>query len=121
MTRDGHVVVVDQYLDVDLLADAKARSLRVVAFHLTSVRSEHHDRLARIRQGDAIAECPEVPEAPGAELHAGGQHLFWMSGQSTVVFAVMQQLFGRHGAIEHAEQILRRDSMPCLIVKDRDG
>jgi hypothetical protein len=73
MAGDGDIVVVDEHLDVELLADRQARRLGVVAFHLAAVGAEQDDRLAGVRHGDAIAECPEVAEAAGGEFDAGRQ------------------------------------------------
>ena len=66
MAGDGDVVVVDEDLDVELLADGEPRGLGIVAFHLRSVGAEQDDRLAWVGHGDAVAEGPQVPEPPGS-------------------------------------------------------
>ena len=43
-----------------------------------------------------------------------------MSRQLLVVFAVLQQLGRGHIAVEHAEQVLRRDAVPGFIEEDRN-
>jgi len=59
-----------------------------------------------------------LAESAGAELYAGSQQLLGMAGKSTVVFAIVQQLLRRHGAIEHAQQVLSGDPVARLIIKD---
>ena len=117
VARDRDIVVIDEHLDVELLADREARGLGVVAFHLAAVGAQQHDRFAGVRHGDAIAECPEVAEAAGGEFDAGRQSFFRMAGQAAVELAVVQQPFRRHRAVQHAQQILRRDAMARLIVE----
>ena len=119
MAGDGDVVVIDEHLEIELLAHAKPRGFGVVPFHLRAVRTEHHDRLARIGHRHAIAERPHVPEPAGTEFDARRELFLRMSRQSLVVLAIVQQLLGGHRAVEYAEQILRRDAMPGLVIKDR--
>lgn len=45
-----------------------------------------------------------------------------MPGQTAVVFAIVQQALRRHGAVQHAEKVLRRHAMSRFIVDHRhDG
>ena len=100
MAGDGDVIVVDQHFDVQLFADGEAGRFGIIAFHLTAVGAEQNHGFAGICQGHAVDEGPQVAETAGAEFDAGSQHFFGVAGKSAVVFAIMQQLFGGHGAVQ---------------------
>jgi len=72
-----------------------------------------------VGHGDAVAERPQVAEPAAGEFDAGGEQLFRVAWQALVVFAVVQQFLGRHVAVEHAEQVLRRHAMAGFVVEDR--
>jgi hypothetical protein len=42
-----------------------------------------------------------------------------VAGQAAVEFTVVQQLFRRHRAVQHAQQILSRDAVARLVVENR--
>jgi hypothetical protein len=116
--RDRDVVVVDQYLDVQALGDREPRGFGIVALHLAPVGAEQNDSLARIGHRHTIAEGPHVAEPAGAELKARCQPLLRVARQPTGVFPIVEQSLRRHRSVEHAQQILRCDPMPGLVVDD---
>ncbi len=118
MACDGHIVVVDQDLDVQRLCHRQPRGLGVVAFHLAAVGTQQDDRLAGIGHGDAVHERPQMPEAAGAELHSRSEQFLRMPRQAAVEFAVVQQPFRGHGAVQDTEQILSGHAVAGFIVED---
>ena len=120
MAGDGDVVVVDQHFHIQALcATVEAGGLGVVAFHLTAVGAEHHDRAAGARHRDAVAEGPHVPKTARAELDARREVLLGVARQAAVELAIVEQLLCGHVPVEDAEEVLRRDAMACLVVHDR--
>ncbi len=56
---------------------------------------------------------PELNSTPGVSIFSG-----W-PGQPAVELAVVQQPLGGHRAVQHAQQILRRDAVAGLVIEHR--
>lgn len=56
--RDGHVVVVDEELDVEALCDGEPGRLGVIALLERAVRFETEDGLLLVGERDAVDERP---------------------------------------------------------------
>ena len=119
MTGNGHVVVVNQQLDVQLLSHGQSRRFGVVAFHLRTVGSKHEDNLLRIRDGHSVNEGPHMPQATGRELYARRESSFRMSGKVRKIFAIVIKLFNRKIAFQRCHQVLCGYSVTSFVEKDR--
>jgi hypothetical protein len=58
MAGNGHVIVIDHHLDIEVLAQHQTSGLRVVPFHLAAIGAKQNDGLSRICEGDSITESP---------------------------------------------------------------
>lgn len=117
MSRDGHIVVINEELDVEVLRDGKARSLCVVSFLLRSVRAEHEDRLVLVSHRDTVDPWPDVPETSGGELDSGGQPQFGVAWELRVGFAIVQKVLGGDVTLDSRHQVLGGDTVPYRNVR----
>jgi hypothetical protein len=116
---NGDVVVVNEHLEVQLLGHGEPGRLGIVPLHLAAIGTQQDDGLAGVGHRHAIAKSPQMAETTRAEFHAGSEKLLRVARQAALILPIVQQSLRRHGAIEHAQQILRGDPVSRLIVKDR--
>ncbi len=96
---DGHVVVVDEHLDVEALGHGVARGLGIAALLLGAVAAEHDHDLVRVGRGHAVDVAPQVAQAPGAEKNALGVIALGMPVKTAAELAVVQERLGRLVAV----------------------
>src|ERR1700742_5259237 len=121
MASDGHVVVIDKDFHVQLLTHCQARSFGIVAFHLTAIRAQQHDRFPGIRHRNTVDEGPKMAKPARAEFDARRETLLRISREAAAELSVMQQMLYRHCTIENTHKILRGHSVARLVVKDRNN
>lgn len=135
MTGDGHIVVVDDELHVQVLRDGKAGRLCVVPFlfsriyphenvratsarktivnaHLLgAIRPKKEHGLVAIGQGNAVHERPDVAKATGRELHTGSKAELRVAGKLRVGLAIVKEVLPREISLERRDEILSCDAV----------
>lgn len=93
MPGDGHIIVVDEQFDVELLRNGVPGGFRIAAFLLGAVAAEHNHGFIRIGRGHPIDMAPHVTQPAGAEKYPLVVISFGMAVKTAFEFAIVQQRF----------------------------
>jgi hypothetical protein len=70
---DGDIIVVNEYLYVQVLCNGKSSRLGVVALLLRAIGAKTEDSLVAIGKRDTINQGPHMSETPRREFDARGE------------------------------------------------
>ena len=120
MSRNRHVVVINQEFHVEILQHRKTCSLRVVSLHLRSVTSQTEHDLVLLRERYAVDVRPHVTETSRTELNTRSHTQFRMTGKMSVSSSVLHKTLRLHVSSKYRHDVLRRDSMSGFVKESRD-
>ena len=115
VSGDGHVVVVDEQLDVEPLGHGVPGGFGIAAFLLRAVAAEQDHGFVRVGGGHAVDMAPQVTQPAGAEEDALVVVPFGMAVEAAAEFAVVQQRFGGLVPVEHRHHVLDGDPVAGLV------
>ena len=115
MTGNGHVIVVDEQFDVQVLGDRVSGCLGIAAFLLGPVAPKQHHGFIRMCRGNAVDVTPQVTETPRTEKNAPGVVTLRVSVQTASVLPVVEQFFRVLVPVQHRHEVLNRHPVASLV------
>mmetsp|Transcript_18830 Transcript_18830/g.21031 ORF Transcript_18830/g.21031 Transcript_18830/m.21031 type:complete len:622 (+) Transcript_18830:96-1961(+) len=118
VASDGHIVVVNQQLDVQVLGHGQTSGLSVIALLLRAVRPKAEHDLVRVGQGHTVDIRPHVTEASRAKLNSRGETKLRVPRQLLVALSVVNELIRVQVTAQGRHEVLCGDTVSSLIIEN---